>query len=83
MRGGTVAAIHDDQTGRPQVATDASGTVVWKANNYPFERAVTLDIIGGLNIGFPGQYYDAERGTWNNGYRDYNASLAVKRVRAP
>jgi RHS repeat-associated protein len=70
-----VDAIHDDQTGRPQVVTDASGSVVWKATNYPFERVVALDSIGGLNLGFPGQYYDAERGLWNNGFRDYNASL--------
>jgi RHS repeat-associated protein len=38
-------------------------------------QAVTLNNIGGLNLGFPGQYYDAERGTWNNGFRDYDSSL--------
>ncbi|MDO1527973.1 RHS repeat-associated core domain-containing protein [Fulvimonas sp. R45] len=75
IAGTTVDAIHDDQTGRPQVVTNASGSVVWKATNYPFERVVALDSIGGLNLGFPGQYYDAERGLWNNGFRDYNASL--------
>jgi RHS repeat-associated protein len=75
IAGSTVDAIHTDQTGRPQVVTDASQAVVWKATNYPFEREVALDTIGGLNLGFPGQYYDAERGLWNNGYRDYNASL--------
>ncbi len=75
VSGSTVNAIHDDQTGRPQVVTDAGGAVVWKANNYPFTQAVTLNNIGGLNLGFPGQYYDAERGTWNNGFRDYDPSL--------
>jgi RHS repeat-associated protein len=75
IAGSTVDAIHTDQTGRPQVATDAGQAVVWKATNYPFERAVVQDDIGGLNLGFPGQYYDAERGLWNNGFRDYNASL--------
>jgi RHS repeat-associated protein len=75
IAGTTVDAIHDDQTGRPQMATDASGAVVWKATNYTFEREVTQDNIGGLNLGFPGQYYDSERGLWNNGHRDYSASL--------
>jgi RHS repeat-associated protein len=75
IAGSTVDAIHTDQTGRPQVVTDAGQAVVWKATNYPFEREVAQDDIGGLNLGFPGQYYDAERGLWNNGYRDYNASL--------
>jgi uncharacterized protein RhaS with RHS repeats len=75
IAGTTVDAIHDDQTGRPQVVTNASGSVVWKATNYPFEREVALDSIGGLNLGFPGQYYDQERGLWNNGFRDYSASL--------
>lgn len=73
--GSAVHAVHDDQTGRPQMVTDASSGIVWKANNYPFDRTVAVDSIGGLNVGFPGQYYDAERGAWNNGYRDYNASL--------
>jgi RHS repeat-associated protein len=75
IRGGTVHAIHGDQVGRPQVVTDANGAVVWLAANYPFEREVALDSIGGLNLGFPGQYYDADRGTWNNGFRDYSAQL--------
>jgi RHS repeat-associated protein len=75
IAGSMVDAIHTDQTGRPQVVTDSNQAVVWKATNYPFEREVVQDDIGGLNLGFPGQYYDAERGLWNNGYRDYNASL--------
>ena len=49
--------------------------MVWKAANRAFDRGVTLDTIGGLNLGFPGQYYDAESGLWHNGYREYEASL--------
>jgi RHS repeat-associated protein len=28
-----------------------------------------------LNLGFPGQYYDAESCLWNNGFRDYDPKL--------
>jgi RHS repeat-associated protein len=49
--------------------------VVWKAANRAFDRSVTLDTLGGLNLGLPGQYFDAESGLWHNGYREYEASL--------
>jgi RHS repeat-associated protein len=30
------------------------------------------DGIGGLNLGYPGQYYDSESDLWHNGYREYD-----------
>jgi RHS repeat-associated protein len=74
VAGGQRYAIHDDQTGRPEAVTDGNGTVVWRAQNFAFTQNVTNAGIT-LNLGFPGQYYDAETGLWNNGYRDYKSAL--------
>ncbi|MFA6231186.1 MAG: RHS repeat-associated core domain-containing protein [Rhodanobacter sp.] len=72
--GGTVDAIHADQVGRPEEMTNAAQAVVWRAQNYPFTQQVTVATVA-LNLGFPGQYYDAETGNWNNGFRDYSSGL--------
>gem|GEM_PF-6440360 len=68
--------MHTDHLGRPELATDSNQQVVWKAYNYAYGRTVQQDAMGGLNIGFPGQYYDQESGLWYNGFRDYDASIA-------
>ena len=67
-------AIHDDQVGRPEVVTDPSHNIVWEAQNLAFTRNVTIASVM-LNLGFPGQYYDAEMSAWNNGFRDYSSVL--------
>ncbi|URL56877.1 DUF4157 domain-containing protein [Luteibacter flocculans] len=72
--GGQIYAIHADQTGRPESATNASRSVVWSANNFAFDRQVVTEGFK-LNLGFPGQYFDDETRTWNNGFRDYRADL--------
>ncbi|MEP6633499.1 MAG: RHS repeat-associated core domain-containing protein, partial [Luteimonas sp.] len=71
----TLYFIHTDLQGRPEVATHWNQVPVWKATNGGYSRSVTLDSIGGINLGFPGQYYDSESGTWYNGFRDYDASI--------
>lgn len=75
VRGGQLYMIHTDQLGRPELVTNASKVSVWRASNYAFDRVVTLDTIGNLNLGLPGQYFDAETGLWQNYFRDYDSSL--------
>jgi len=72
---GQILAVHDDQTGRPEVMTYANQAIAWRARNFAFDRAVIVASTVPLNLGFPGQYYDAESGLWNNGFRDYSSNL--------
>ena len=72
---GPLQSVHTDSLGRPEIVTDVTNaTVLWRAANAVYDRKVTQDNIGGLNIFFPGQYYDAESSLYYNWHRYYDAS---------
>lgn len=74
VQSGTLYFVHNDHIGRPEVVTNSAKAVVWNSQNNAFDNAPGTDFIGNLNIGFPGQYYDIESGTYYNYYRTYDST---------
>ncbi|MGQ0699156.1 MAG: RHS repeat domain-containing protein [Panacagrimonas sp.] len=74
IRDGALYYIGNDQLGRPMTVWNTAKTVVWEAQNKAFDRTVTTDTVGGLDLGFPGQYHETESGNWYNLNRYYDAT---------
>jgi RHS repeat-associated protein len=68
--------LHTDHLGRPKVATDSDGNVVWDGGlTTPFGQGITT--MGALTqkLMFPGQYADEETGYSHNWHRTYDPTL--------
>jgi RHS repeat-associated protein len=70
--GDAVYYFHNDHLGTPQVLTDDTGAVAWKAVYTPFGEAVPSIQTVENPFRFPGQYYDQETGLHYNYFRYYN-----------
>jgi RHS repeat-associated protein len=70
--GETVYYFHNDHLGTPQVLTDDSQAIAWKAVYTPFGGAVPSISTVENPFRFPGQYYDQETGLHYNYFRYYN-----------
>jgi RHS repeat-associated protein len=84
--GGTVTSsqfiyIHADQLNTPRLATDGSGTVVWRWDSDVFgvgdadEDPDSDMTLVNIRLRFPGQYFDEETGLDYNYHRDYDPAL--------
>lgn len=73
--GSNIYYLHNDHLGRTESITNSSASVVWRAELRAFDRRMLFSTIGQFNLGFPGQYWDAEKASWYNYFRDYDATL--------
>jgi RHS repeat-associated protein len=65
----TISALHTDNIGTVQRATNAAKTIVWTCNYDPFGACTpTTSIV--MNLRFPGMYAD-KSGYYHWGFRDY------------
>ncbi len=71
-----VVYFHNDISGSPMVATDASGAVLWKENYRPYGERLNNQASGtAAQTGFTGKPFDAATGLSYMGARYYNPML--------
>jgi RHS repeat-associated protein len=66
--------LHTDHLGAVVKATDAQQNLVWDAVRRPFGARSLITAQITMPLGFPGQYYDEESGTFYNYFRDYDSA---------
>jgi len=69
--GEAVYYYHNDHLGTPQVLTDSTGNIAWKAAYAPFGKVQISVATIENNFRFPGQYHDNETGLSYNYFRYY------------
>jgi RHS repeat-associated protein len=73
--------IHADHLNTPRAMTDSTKNIVWRWDGDAFGKTAPNENPDGdavtdtLNLRFPGQIYDIESGTSDNGWRTYDANL--------
>jgi RHS repeat-associated protein len=73
-RGESIAFLHNNHLGAPELATDAHGQPVWQAAYAPFGklRKTNTQYAFQLKLRLPGQYADQETGLYYNDQRYYD-----------
>ena len=74
FEGGALFIVRTDHIGRPVLATDMAGAVVWEASYLPF-GGVHVSTGAPVDLRFPGQWFQAESGLHQNWMRDYDPAL--------
>lgn len=63
IQAGEVTYFHNDLSGSPMVATDASGNIIWKENYRPYgEKAIKAPASSSNKIGYHGKQFDDSTG---------------------
>ncbi len=81
MVGGVNYYVYADHLDAPRTVTNSSNQSRWEWDDAdPFARTLPDQNPSGLGTfnwrrGFPGQFYDAEKSAWHNGFRTYHAAF--------
>ena len=81
MVGGTNYYVYGDHLDAPRTVTNTSNQSRWEWDEAdPYGRILPDQNPSGLGTfnwrrGFPGQFYDAEKSAWHNGWRTYHAAF--------
>jgi RHS repeat-associated protein len=73
IAGGTTTFLHADHLCTPRFGTGTGQVIVWQWFDRPFGTGPPTGSVT-VNFRYPGQYFDAETGLHQNGYRTFDPS---------